>query len=136
MEPTSLIGQAARSMNIPGNPAMNQVSATAPTAQPGMMPPAPTPMPDKSPASEIKKTPLHGAFERRGMPVPGQLQSPPSTPLADPSQQGANMPVSEAELILKALSSRLGMIGKHESAVRDHLFPPQPTPSTPISGGQ
>lgn len=118
-----------------GAPALQQVSNTAPTFQPGMSAPT-TPMPDKSPASLIHGSPFHRALQRRGIDMPTQAQMPATAqpnasgdvtlPIQDanPSQPGVQVPPSEAELIIKALTSRLHMLGKHESAVRDALLAP------------
>ena len=128
-----LLGQLNQSMSQ-GTPALGQVTGQSPNFQPQLQPPAPSPMPDKSPASMIPKTALHRAFERRGKQIPPQLQNlgvgsnmPPSAaPQATGSTQppqGVNVPVSEAELIIKALTSRLKTVGEHESAIRDALLP-------------
>jgi hypothetical protein len=133
MDPQGLLGQINQSMSQ-GIPELGQVSSTSPNFDQQLQPNAPSPMPDKSPASMI--SPLHSALQRRGMPIPpqlaqqnqgvGQVTVPNGTPgVQDTNKQqpGVQIPASEAELIIKALTSRLGMLGKHESAVRDHLFP-------------
>lgn len=127
MNPQGLLGQLNQSMQQ-GVPALGQVSGTSPNFDASLQPQPPTAMPQKSPATMMH---LHGAAQRRGIdPASVQQLQPDASgnvtlPVQDSNTQqpGVQVPVSEAELILKALSSRLGMIGKHESAVRDHLFP-------------
>ena len=74
-----------------GGAALNQVTPQAPTAKPNMTPSQP---------------PQGG-----GMPAP-QTAAPQSAQQAAP--QGAGLPAGdpEAQIILKALSSRLGTLGK------------------------
>ncbi len=141
----SLMSQLTAGM-AQGTSPMNTVTPGAPTYQPSLVPPQNTPMPDKSPTSAMH---LHNAFQRRGLPIPPQLQtqataqpsvsqggSQVTLPVEDqnPQQAGVQVPVGEAELIIKALTSRLQMLGKHESAVRDHLFPKPDFSESPTAG--
>lgn len=77
---------------------------------------------------------LQRSLQAKGIQMPQAAQSPQGAPQGgpqvtlpvqdeNPQQPGTQVSQSEAQLILKALSSRLGMIGKHESAIRDHIFP-------------
>jgi len=168
MNPQTPIGQLNASIQA-GVPAPAQVSGSSPNFDPGMTPPVNTPMPEKSPASLLSKHPhpVGRAFERRGLPVPPQVeamlgqngqpvpngmqnpppaaqafqslpphpvQNMPPTNLTSPQVPGAPVekPLSEAEALVKALEKIAGTFGKrldkhseHETAIREHLFPPK-----------
>ncbi len=132
--PNTLIGQAAAAMNS-GQPPLGQVSNQAPTFNSSLQVPPISPMPNKSPMSAIHKALLRRNINPSTIPQLGTQNvgvgsNMPPTEVTMPqvqdtnqSQPGVQIPVSEAELIIKALTSRLGLIGKHESAIRDHLLP-------------
>ena len=131
MQPSSIVGQVNRSMNA-GVPALDQMSSSNPGFNPGNMPPASAPMPNKSPMSAI-----HRALGRRGInpasiPQLNQPQTPQTPPQIAPpvAQQAtassaptASMPVSETELILKALSKHLDHKGKIEEKLLNAMIP-------------
>jgi hypothetical protein len=142
--PNSIVGQVNRSMNA-GVPALDQMTSSNPGFNPGNMPPPNTPMPNKSPMSAI-----HRALARRGINpanIP-QLQSPqipangvgqgggvvPQPQMGTPaagsggvaqasSAPTPSMPVSETELILKALSKHLDHRGKIEERLLNAMIP-------------
>ena len=128
MQPSSIVGQVNRSMNA-GVPALDQMSSSNPGFNPGMMPPASSPMPNMSPA--IGETALHRHFKRAGQPVPQQLQGQPAPQVPPEVAQQATassapqpaMPVSETELILKALSHHLDHKGKMEEKLLNAMIP-------------
>lgn len=132
----------ANSMSPTANPQaaspLNQVTQGSPNFQPGLAPTSSLPTPEKSPATEIRKSafehpamPLHRAFQRRGLNVPPQVQSAlqanPMTPqpvsdgvpsVQEPSQAPIN-PKAEANEIVHSLSERLQHHSKTESKEQD-----------------
>lgn len=145
MPPTSILGQISQSM-ASGQSPLNSISSSSPAFQPGLTPPS-VPMPDKSPASFI-----HRAAGRRGMdlsnhpqlqanfaqsPTPGApVNSDPSSftnpqqatlPIQDqnPQQPGVQVPISEAELIVKALNKRLDHHTKMTEKLMNTMLPEQ-----------
>lgn len=135
MPPQSPIGQLNSSMQA-GTPEISQVSGGSPNFDPSLVAPQNTPMGDKSPASEIHETPLHRALKRRGISIPPQLQSqtaptPGMTtlPIQDESAQpGVQVPTSEAELIIKALTKRMDHHSKVTEKLLDSFLPQANTP--------
>ena len=110
-----------------GVPAPGQLSPQSPNFQGPLQAPQNPPMPNKSPTSAMHLT---DALKRRNIDPGAIAQLTQSTqpqvtlPIQDqnPQQPGVQVPQSEAELIIKALTDRMKTLGKHESAVRDHLF--------------
>lgn len=142
MNPQNLLSQLNSSMQA-GVPEPGQVSGTSPAFQPSLQPPPTSPMPEKSPASEITETALHRAFKRRQMPLPAQLQPtgemagqnglpvshpvsnmPPNGMQNDPSQPQPEVPMSEVELILKAMGTHIKHKDKMEEKIM-HAFLPE-----------
>lgn len=137
MNPQGLIGQLNQSM-AQGQPALSQVSSTSPTFDPSLALAPTTSTPDKSPMSMIHKDHLkaiHGAFQRRGLPVPSHLQGGtqpdqngmitlPTMPDTNKQEAGDQVPITEAMKIVAALDSRLKTLSKNESAIHNTLFPP------------
>ncbi len=135
MNPTGFIGQLNRSMQA-DTPALDQVTGTSPNFDPSLATPAPSAMPDKSPATMMH---LHGALARRGINPTSieQLNQPEQAggqplvtlPIQDqsPQQPGVQVPMSEADLIIKALSKRLDHRNKMEASVAKAMLPPQET---------
>ena len=136
MQPSSIVGQVNRSMNA-GVPALDQMSSSNPGFNPGNMPPASAPMPNKSPMSAI-----HKALGRRGInpasipqlnqspQISAQTPPPPQMPVGESggvaqasSAPTASMPVSETELILRALSKHLDHKGKIEEKLLNAMIP-------------
>lgn len=132
----SLMSQLTNSMATGGSP-LNIQSPGSPMAQPGLSPPQPSPMPNKT-------FHLEAALKRRGMTMPASIQggAPPPPPMPqDPSQaQGQppqvaqpapaepTAPLSEVELIIKALSHHLDHKGKMEAKVLEAALPQDQTP--------
>lgn len=112
-------GQSPMSVALPGSPtAMQGMSAT------------PSPMPDKSPMSQIHPP--------QGMQVPVNPQAPAQAtgqdvtlPVqdTDPNQPGVQIPASESELILKALDHRLKTLSKIHSMAATSAFPQPQQPT-------
>jgi len=137
MNPQGLIGQLNQSMSQ-GQPALSQVSSTSPNFDPSLAATPSTPTPDRSPMSFVHKDHLaavHKAFQRRGLPVPSHLQGGtqpdangmitlPTMPDANAGQAGEQITPTEAQMIVKALDSRLKTLSKNESAIHSALFPP------------
>lgn len=94
--PVSILGQTNSAINA-GNPAMDQVSAQAPTFNPNLQAPPNQPMPDKSPMSQFAQ----GLAQPQNL--QGQLkpQKPPQSPLE-----------MRRDLIVKALTSHLAALDK------------------------
>lgn len=116
MQP-SLQTQLAQGMM--GNSPMNIQSPSAPTYQPGLTTPLPPPMPDKSPASNFTPT------QMQQQPPQGMPQDMVTLPIQDGDQQtpGVQVPETEAELILKALTHRQKSISKVQEMAAAHMFP-------------
>lgn len=121
MQPQSLLGQMSASMGSGQSP-LNSISSSSPAGDPTLQPPAASPMPQGSPASLIK------AAQGRGMDLsqhpqlqsqPQMPQQPMQTPQPSPGDGQVEMPVTEAELLIKALSGRLKTISGHEEKLRD-----------------
>lgn len=137
MQPQGLIGQLNQSM-AQGQPALSQVSSTSPNFDPSLAATPSTPTPNRSPMSMIHKdhlSAIHGAFQRRGMPVPSHLQGGtqpdqggmvtlPTMQDANKGEQGTQVPITEAMRIVQALDHRLKTLSKNESAIHQALFPP------------
>ena len=128
MEPSTIIGQVNRSMNA-GVPALDQMSSSNPGFNPGNIPPSSAPMPNGSPMTGVE-TALHRHFKRNNMAVPQQLQpQQPEITLpvqdANPSQSGTQIPVSEVELVLRALSKHLDHKNKIEDKLLNTILPTQ-----------
>ena len=124
--PNTILGQAVASMNA-GNSPLNQVSNSAPTFNAGLQAPTPVPTPNQSPMSAVPNTSLQKSLQQRGVQLPQQPQmqnqgvgevTVPNGMGQDTNkaQPGTQIPTTEAELIIKALASRLGLIGKKETA--------------------
>ena len=113
---TNLLGaNASQLLGMPG--AMQQSPASA-GYQPGTLPPPSQPM--QAPTNPTMAN-LPGA-------IPQQNQLPMGNPQMPQPQQGVvGMPpaIPESTKIIEALIKRMELQGKHESAVRDHLFPQQ-----------
>lgn len=124
MQPQGLIGQLNQSMSQ-GVPALGQVSSTSPNFDPSLQAQPPMPNPTSSTGAGISPA-LQRAMAKGGQQQSQQPQQPQSVTLPvqdqNPQQPGVQVPATEAELLIKALSSRLGLIGKHESAIRDHML--------------
>lgn len=136
MQPTSVLGQLNQSMQA-GTPTLDQVSGSSPNFDPNLQPTSPAPMPQGSPATMMH---LHGALSRRGI-NPTSIQQlndagqqggsngqPLVTlPIQDQNQEqpGVQVPMSEADLIIKALSKRLDHRNKMEATVAKVMMPPQ-----------
>jgi len=70
---------------------------------------------------------LQQTMGNQSVPAPVGAQPPGGMPgMSDPGVQGAQPPKTEQELIIKALSQRLGSISKVEEA---QSAPPAPTPT-------
>ncbi len=112
-----------------GVPALDQNTPTSPNFEPGMTTPS-IPMPDKSPATMMH---LHSALQRRGINPASIAQlnnsnnsvTLPTQAIQDhnPQQPGVQIPASEAELIIKALSRRLEHRNKIEASVAKAIIP-------------
>jgi len=122
--PNTILGQAAAAMNA-GNSPLNQVSNSAPTFNAGLQAPTPVPTPNQSPMSAVPNASLQKSLQQRGVQMPqmqnqgvGEVTVPQGIGAQDTnkSQPGTQIPTTEAELIIKALASRLGLIGKKETA--------------------
>lgn len=112
MQQGGLATQLAQS--IQGGSPMNIATPGSPTAMPGLQAPSPTPMPDRSPATNFTPNQMQQPVPQ-GMPQPQQAQQPMITlPVQDasPEQPGTQIPVSESELLIKALDSRLKSLSK------------------------
>lgn len=124
-----------------GNSPLNQVQQGSPNFDPSLQTPPNAPMPQKSPVSMMR---LSNAANQRGVdlsqhpqmmgaqaPAPAaQPQQPQMTlPVQDqnPEQSGTQVPLSEAELILKAMDSRLKHLSKHEQHLTEVLLPKAPS---------
>lgn len=141
MQPQSLLGQVTSSM-ASGQSPLNQISSSSPASQPGLMPPPQTPMPGND------YSVIHKAAASRGMDLSGHPQLQPgqsqqsqgqdvTLPIQDnnPQQPGVQVPASEAELIIKALTGRMKTISGHEEKIRDAaLSMIQPQADTPQAG--
>lgn len=130
-QPNTPIGQLSQQM-AQGVPTLDQNTAGSPNFDPSLQPPMPGAMPQGSPMTAMDSA-LHRAHQRRGMPIPAQMsqasgqQGDVTLPIEDnnPQQPGVQVSPTEAELILKAMDSRL----KHHSKITEHLmktFLPQP----------
>jgi hypothetical protein len=131
MNPQSLMGRLTQGMAAGSSP-MDQVTPGSPMFQPGMTPPQQAPMPNKS-------FHLQKAFQRRGMPMPPQVaqmdtqQPPQATPQSGQPPQPAvtqqpQVPLSEAELIIKAMAKHLDHKGKMEAKILEAALPQDQTP--------
>jgi hypothetical protein len=125
-----MLGQLNQSMQA-GTPAIDQVSGSSPNFDPNLQPMGPSPMPEKSVGTMMH---LHGALKRRGidpasLPQLSQnasgMVTMPNAAEGDhnPAQPGVQVPVTEAELIIKALTTRLGHHSKLEASIADALLP-------------
>lgn len=136
MESQGLLGQLNQSMSQ-GVPALGQVSSTSPNADPSLQVQPPMAMPQKSPATMMH---LHSAAARRGidhtqipqlnLDASGQV----TLPIQDANSQeaGVQIPVSEEELLIKAINTSNQALHKrldHHSKMTDKLvtsfLPPQ-----------
>lgn len=117
--------QLAQSMQ--GGSPMNIATPGSPTAMPGLQAPAPTPMPDRSPMSMMHKPALQQAVQQSQMPQQADMTIP-GLQDQNPQQPGVQVPTSEAELIIKALDSRMKSISKIHEAVANNLYPAPPEP--------
>lgn len=131
MQP-SLMSQLTQSMAQGGSP-MNVQTPGSPMYQPSLTPQTPSPMPDKSPTTAMHLGALHRYFEKNNIPKPSQLQSGNIAPAGqvtlppvqdvNPNQSGTQIPTSEAELIIKALSKRLEHHSKTAEKIVGSMLP-------------
>jgi hypothetical protein len=129
----SLMTQLTNTMSQGQSP-MNVQTPGSPMYQPSLITPAPAPTPDRSPEAAMHLGALHRYYEKNGMQKPSQLTSAPTAqpggsqvtlPVQDtnPQQPGVQIPVSEAELIVKALTKRLEHHSKAGEKVLNALMP-------------
>jgi|GEM_PF-5905662 len=136
MQPNTPLGQLSQSMQA-GTPELLQQTGGSPNFSPSLQPPSASPMPEKSPMSGIHGTALHRALQRRGLPIPPQLQPGGANVQIDPQtgrqafpkdilnpqpgEPGTNdaLPISEVETIVNALTKHLGHKAKQESKILD-----------------
>lgn len=138
MNPTpSLMSQLSNTMATGQSP-MNVQTPGSPMFDPGLISPNPSPMPNKSPMSMMH---LQNHFKNTGMPLPPQLQQMQggqgqqplvTLPIEDQSQQqpGVQVPASEAELIIKAMTKHLDHKHKMEGKMLDAVLPQPQLPAT------
>jgi hypothetical protein len=138
----SLMSQLSQQMVSGGSP-MNVQTPGSPGFNPQMQTPS-VPNPNRSGGL---LTPLHHALARRGIdhtqipqlsgqqPSQGQpsAMQPPPTAMAQPAQQGATIPVSETELILKSFEKHLSHRDKLQAKVLEAALPQE---AAQASGGQ
>lgn len=127
----SLMARLTQGMQA-GNSPMNTVTSGSPNFQPSLQSPTPSPMPNKT-------FHLEAALKRRGMQLPPQLAQQgepqaqggqvtlPNVQDINPQQPGVQVPLSEVELIIKALSKHLDHKNKMEAKVLEAALPQQDT---------
>lgn len=107
-QPLGIPGQVNRMMNQ-GIPAMDQQTTNSPGFNPGMIPPANTPMPQRSPMAQFTQ----GLAQQ---PSPAQPQAPQP---GQPNQAGSPAPAPgmnplelRRDLIIRALTNHLASLDK------------------------
>lgn len=119
--PLGAQGDLARSMTA-GQPAPMQQSPLSSNFAPNLVVPPPPQLPNKSPMSAMSPA-LQAAMQRGSQstqtpPAPQQNSQQVTLPVQDQNQQqpGIQVPISEAELIIKAMTERL----KHTTKMEAH----------------
>lgn len=134
----SLMTQLNNSMQSGGSP-MDVQTPGSPMFDPSLQTPSPTPMPQGSPMSQIHVThpDLHAVLQKQGIsPGGGDPAMQPNAagnvtlPLQDqePQSPGVQVPLSDAQLIIKAMTKHMDHKNKIEAKVLDAALP-QPEPS-------
>lgn len=113
----SLQTQLSQSM-LSGSP-MNTMTPSAPYYDPSLQSPQPVPTPDKSPATNFTPTQMQ---PQNQAPLPQEMTTLPIQD-GDQGQPGVQVPKSEAELIINALTHRQKSISKVQEMAAAHMYP-------------
>lgn len=132
------MSQLNNSMQSGGSP-MNVQTPGSPNYDPSLIAPSPTPTPQGSPMSQIHIThpDLHAVLQKQGIsPADPNAPTPNAAgnvtlPIQDeePQSPGVQVPLSDAQLIIKAMSKHMDHKNKIEAKVLDAAIPqPQVQP--------